>query len=231
MSPSGEKILGYLIADLGDIHRSDIIHPDDITSVKILFKEVVRTPASLKKIEYRIKTGEGNLIWIACTYYNLLEEPGIQGIVLNFRDTTEQKEADQALQISEEQYRFLFHLNPQPMWIYDAETLRFLEVNEAAVQHYGYSVEEFYKMTIRDIQLTQDSAGLPQDPEQTGKERSFSNVLSEHRKSGGILFLLRSNLMNYTITAVWPASCWRMILPRKYRQKENWRAKDICCGH
>ena len=93
------------------------------------------------------------MIWIACTYHNLLDEPGIEGIVLNFRDITEQKEADQALQVSEEQYRFLFHLNPQPMWIYDAESLEFLEVNEAAVQHYGYSAEEFHKMTLRDIYL------------------------------------------------------------------------------
>ena len=42
MSPSGEKILGYLSSELGDIHRADIIHPDDIENVKVLFEEVAR---------------------------------------------------------------------------------------------------------------------------------------------------------------------------------------------
>lgn len=201
MSPSGEKILGYLTSELGDIHRSDIIHPEDIAIVKVLFEEVVLTPASLKKVEYRIRTANGDLIWVACTYHNLLEEPGIQGIVLNFGDITEQKEADQALQVSEEQYRFLFHLNPQPMWIYDAETLQFLEVNEATVQHYGYSLEELYKMTIRDIQPSDEAAILPGnfDHAGNGKKRAFSNLIWTHRKKNNdIIFVeIKSNELQY----------------------------------
>ncbi len=45
----------------------------------------------------------------------------------------------------------LFHENPNPMWIYDMETLRFLDVNEAAIQTYGWSREEFLSMNILDI--------------------------------------------------------------------------------
>jgi PAS domain S-box-containing protein len=52
---------------------------------------------------------------------------------------------------SENQYRLLFLNNPQPMWIYDLETLAFLEVNEAAISHYGYTREEFLQMTLKDI--------------------------------------------------------------------------------
>ncbi|WP_207423879.1 PAS domain-containing protein [Desertivirga brevis] len=50
--------------------------------------------------------------------------------------------------ISEEQYKYLFFSNPNPMWIYDLGTLNFLECNNAAVRQYGYSEEEFKKMTI-----------------------------------------------------------------------------------
>lgn len=48
-------------------------------------------------------------------------------------------------------YRLLFQANPNPMWIYDERTLRFLEVNEAAVKLYGWSREEFLRMTAKDI--------------------------------------------------------------------------------
>lgn len=50
---------------------------------------------------------------------------------------------------TEERYRLLFEANPQPMWVFDRETLRFLAVNDAAVSHYGYSREEFLAMTVK----------------------------------------------------------------------------------
>ena len=48
-------------------------------------------------------------------------------------------------------FKHLFEAHPQPMWVYDLETLRFLVVNAAAVAHYGYTEAEFLRMTIRDI--------------------------------------------------------------------------------
>jgi PAS domain S-box-containing protein len=52
--------------------------------------------------------------------------------------------------------RLLFDANPQPMWIYDRRDLRFLAVNDAAVRHYGYSREEFLRMTVKDIRPVED---------------------------------------------------------------------------
>jgi PAS domain S-box-containing protein len=66
------------------------------------------------------------------------------------------KEQTEALRLSEERYRLLFEGNPQPMWVYDVETLSFLAVNEAAIYHYGYSREEFLGMTIKDIRPPED---------------------------------------------------------------------------
>jgi len=61
---------------------------------------------------------------------------------------------------SEDQYRLLFEGNPNPMWVYDEETLRFLEVNEAAVRAYGYSREEFLAKTIVEIRPAEERARL-----------------------------------------------------------------------
>ncbi len=58
---------------------------------------------------------------------------------------------EKAMRVSEEKYRYLFENNPQSMWIYDVDTLTFLEVNNAAVKHYGFSRKEFLSMTLFDI--------------------------------------------------------------------------------
>jgi len=57
------------------------------------------------------------------------------------------------LRESEERYRELFNNNPMPMWVFDAQSFRFLEANGAAVLHYGYTHEEFLSMTLADIRV------------------------------------------------------------------------------
>src|SRR5690348_11592344 len=61
---------------------------------------------------------------------------------------------------AEARYRLLFEKSPVPMWVFDRDTLAFLEVNDAAVQHYGWSREEFLRMTIRDIRRSDDVAAV-----------------------------------------------------------------------
>ncbi|UKO96022.1 PAS domain S-box protein [Nostoc sp. UHCC 0870] len=63
----------------------------------------------------------------------------------------ERKRIETQLLQTETQYRLLFATNPNPMWIFDLETLRFLAVNQAAILNYGYSEPEFLSMTLADI--------------------------------------------------------------------------------
>ena len=63
----------------------------------------------------------------------------------------ERKKTTISLRESEKRYKELFHLNPVPMWVYEINSLLFLDVNQAAIDHYGYSKEEFLSMSILDI--------------------------------------------------------------------------------
>jgi len=73
------------------------------------------------------------------------------------------REGHRQVRSSEEQYRLLFERNPNPMWVFDRETLGFLAVNDAAVRHYGYSRAEFLTMTIREIRPPEELPRLDAD--------------------------------------------------------------------
>ncbi|HEV3162654.1 MAG TPA: PAS domain S-box protein, partial [Isosphaeraceae bacterium] len=97
-------------------------------------------------------------------------------------EIVERRRAEQGLRDSEERYRLLFESNPQPMWVYDSETLAFLAVNEASVRHYGYSRDEFLAMPIADIQAPDDASSLDQRMDES-KDVSFHNARGwRHRK-------------------------------------------------
>ncbi len=71
-------------------------------------------------------------------------------------DITLAKEADNNIKLSEEKYRSLFDFNPNSIIIWDPATFQVLEVNNKAAQEYGYSKEEFLKMTVLDFRAASD---------------------------------------------------------------------------
>ncbi|MGH7969850.1 MAG: two-component system sensor histidine kinase NtrB, partial [Limisphaerales bacterium] len=72
------------------------------------------------------------------------------------REISLRKQGEEELRKSKEQYRFLFDENPQPMWIFDLETCRFLAFNGAALRHYGYGAAEFRELSVKDLCLPDD---------------------------------------------------------------------------
>ncbi|MBK9363747.1 MAG: PAS domain S-box protein [Rubrivivax sp.] len=72
------------------------------------------------------------------------------------RDDTDARRVDDALRASEASHRAMFEANPHPMWVYDRATLAFLAVNDAAVRRYGFTREEFLRLSIADIRPPED---------------------------------------------------------------------------
>lgn len=103
------------------------------------------------------------------------------------------------LQISNEDASFnvLFHHNPNPMWIVEAETLKFMEVNEAAINHYGYSRDEFLNSislaNIRPIYEQKDMLNLIKTIKHN---QTVKTDLSHIKKDGSLIYV---NITSYNI--------------------------------
>ncbi len=99
----------------------------------------------------------------------------------------ERRRAEDALRKNEEIFRQLFTNNPLPTWVFDSETLRFLEVNEAAVREYGYSPSEFKKMTVLDFRPPEEKVKFLEFAEGPGKTVRREGHWKHLRKDGKIL--------------------------------------------
>ncbi len=93
---------------------------------------------------------------------------------------------DEALRDSEQRYRMLFEENPHPTWVFDVETLRILDVNRAAIRCYGYSRDEFLKLTIQDLRAPEDIAALCDEIPPHAAQRQIPGRWT-HRKRNGTL--------------------------------------------
>jgi PAS domain S-box-containing protein len=109
---------------------------------------------------------------------------GSGGIMLFFRNI--QRRQRQLIE-SEEKYRILFESNPHPLWVYDLETLRFLTVNDAAVEHYGYSRDEFLAMTIKDLRPAEDISPLLENVSRITTGIDKAGVWRYRKKDGTVI--------------------------------------------
>ncbi len=159
-SPSIHRVLGYEPRDLAGRNAFERVHADDVATARRAFDHAQQDPQQTVTMEFRFQHADGSWRYLEAVGQNRLSDPDICGMVINSRDVSDRRRVERDLRESEKQYRLIFDGNPTPMWVFDQETLAFLEVNDAAVQHYGYSREEFLKMNIRDLRATEDDPAL-----------------------------------------------------------------------
>ena len=111
------------------------------------------------------------------------EEQLISENLLRTRDAAESRNAGA---LSAGDYRYLFDANPQPMWIFDVETLLFLAVNDAALLQYGYTRDEFLSLTINDIRPTEDRSKLVAHVKTVPQQLHRSGVWRHCKKDGTV---------------------------------------------
>ena len=97
VSPSAKRIFGHPIDQRVEQSPNDLTHPDDLPRVLETLNKIIQNPTIIPTIEYRFKHTNGEYIWIESTFNNLLNEPSVEAIIINFRDISYRKKAEEKL--------------------------------------------------------------------------------------------------------------------------------------
>lgn len=172
-----------------DIWRNHL-HPDDKQRVLSSMKQAEESDATEWEQEYRFYRGDGSLATVLDRALILRNDFGdIERIIGAMNDITVEKEAEEDLKRSEQQYRLLYEQSPLPMYIYDKKTFEFLSVNEALIDLFGYSKEEFSEMKIFDLFLSDEQEEIKQEVHRNlQSSQSDFDIWRQKTKSGSTLF-------------------------------------------
>jgi PAS domain S-box-containing protein len=186
---SAERLFGWKAEEvLGKtVDEWKFVHPEDLDAVHEVVNRQRSGLARHSVSRNRNYTKQGAVLhseWYNSVLYD--NSGNLVSVLSLVLDVTARKRIEEAMRESEEQYRLLFESNPHAMWVYDLETLRFLAVNDAAVEQYGYSRDEFLSMTLAEIRPPEDVPIL-QDVLARRSDRLARPAKWRHRKKNGAL--------------------------------------------
>ncbi|HKX32583.1 MAG TPA: PAS domain S-box protein [Blastocatellia bacterium] len=178
-------LVAYTREDLLARAYKDLTHPDDLNVDIDHLRHLLAGEIKSYSIEKRYLRRDGTVFWGNLTGSLVCQSTGHPKYFITvIKDISEQLKFEAALRESEERYRLLFESNPHPMWVYDQATLEFLEVNDAAVRHFGYSREEFLGITVRDVRPPDDVTALVQNVAGAGSTLGADGTWPHRKKNG-----------------------------------------------
>ena len=183
-SPSTERILGYSPGELVGRDGFDLIHPDQLRDAKEQFAAASGHPGSVYRAERLMRHKLGKWLWTENTVTNLLGEPSVRAFVVNLRDITQSKQAEEALRASEARFRTFVDHATDGFFLFNEAVL---DVNRQACESLGYSREEMIGMRPQDFDAGLDAASIERIGErvESGETVTFETV---HRRKDGTVF-------------------------------------------
>lgn len=138
------------------------LHPEDRAGVDRALDDYFAGRRATYEAEYRLRGCDGVYRWILDRGTVIERDPAGRPLrmVGTHKDISRRRRLEREIEEQAVRYRMLFEENPHPMWIYDVESLRFLAVNDCAVQKYGYSREQFLGLTLFDLRSSAEAERL-----------------------------------------------------------------------
>lgn len=191
VNTSATMLTGYEKDELLKLNIRDILFENGITTEKPnnMLAEVLKGQVVINERMMRQKNG--NIINVEISS-KLLPDGRFQGII---RDITARKKTEEEMRMSEHKYRLLFNQNPMPMSMISLPQRNFLDVNDAAIEFYGYTKKEFLEMNIKDLRPEEEIINLPDIS--TYKAGINNTGIWRHRKKDGTI--VKVNIITHDI--------------------------------
>ncbi len=150
VGPSVTRVLGYAPEELAGTNCLELVHPDDADDMQRKLTQLLKAADTTLRGEVRMRHKDGTWRHLEIISTNLLDDPSVEGIVVNGRDVTERKESERVLRIADQRFRGAFDNAPIGMAIVGPEG-RFLQVNPPLRRMLGRSAAEMQELTFADI--------------------------------------------------------------------------------
>ena len=172
-----------------------LVHEDDRASLKDKLESAQAGRGALNAV-YRLKLPDGSWRWLSARGELVGTEGSARRLAGVVVDVSERVQMEERAQEAQRQFRLVFDRNPAPFWIFDLVTLRFIEVNQAAVAQYGYSRDEFLAMSILDIRPPEEWAEVRQSVARALRGEQEGINISTHLRKDGTAFQVQSHFAN-----------------------------------
>ncbi len=140
-SASLRRLLGYSADDVLGRSIFDAVYHEDVAEARVALHDILKQPGTQSFHEFRATHGDGSVCWLEVTGTNLIDDASVRAVIVNMRDVTDRKDAEEALVRSEEGYRGLVEHAIYGVYRSDLGG-RFLAVNPALVKMLGYPSKE-----------------------------------------------------------------------------------------
>ena len=189
VAPSVERVFGHRETEVIGRDLFEFLTPEG-ESIREDIVSVLRGPGAKTTAELRARRADGSEALFEATFTNMTENPGVGGIVVNGRDVTRRREAEETLRDSEERYRVLYEDNPSMYFTLDAAGT-ILSVNRFGAQQLGYEPGELVGGSVLNVFHEADEsaalehlAGCLRDP-----ARIFQWQIRKARKDGSVMWV------------------------------------------
>jgi PAS domain S-box-containing protein len=190
-TPAFSTVLGYPEGSQNSRNLLDLVHPDDRERVAADLEEVSTRTNPGTPTEYRMLTADGNSLYVESIGVNLLGVPGVDGIVINTHTVHERKQAEQALQESEERFRLIFQHSNDAIYLFEITTSgmpgKIVDANDVAIRQTGYTRDELVQKSLLDLcsrDLSQRSRAIMMELLTRGEARFETEKI---KKDGSLL--------------------------------------------
>jgi PAS domain S-box-containing protein len=225
LSPSVEKILGYKIEEWIGKDVFQFVHPEDLGEVMRAMAKGLTHPNAHYLTEFRYHHSDGIYRYLEAIGTNLLHDPSVGGIVVNVRDITERKRAEERLRTSQEYARNIIDSSMDMIIAVDNER-RITEFNPAAEETFGYSKEEIFGKSV-DLLYSDPGEGLEVHKMTLVNGRHIQEITNK-RKNGELFssFLSASVLLDARGEVVGVMGVSRDITERVRQEVERKRLEE-----